>query len=359
MKKRLIIFSATVCCIIASAFALCGCGVVNKREDLSYKTIYIKNPWGQIVSIGIDEKDDLISIALDVTRAVTEFDVQGYGVLGYYNAAIGGSKYSLESFIDLPAGTVVYARYAPLSDYKINLYDEGAATDTAEPLFVVSQITFDADVGTTLPIPTEMPQGAAFDGWFGGENGDIRMTDDNGTLLPERKKFNEMGGYVTIKDDGRGKNMIIHPLFARYTYPKYTVTLDYGTEHGLEATERECAHGEVPDLPQLTDGDYIIKEWSTDALGYDVYDGAGVTEDITLYAIWRRHRYVGLWSGGEKIRELSLFEDDSVGLDEFGLEYPNKVFDGWYTDPEFDPSTRVYTAVYADYNALYAKWIDL
>ena len=202
------------------------------------------------------------------------------------------------------------------------------------------------------------------------ENPLIYTVTDKIVLINPTRNGYEFVGWANAENELLENNTIAKGtvgdivLYAKWSPKKFTIS--YNANGGIGSMEsREAYVGESFNLAQVafTNGKYKFAGWSTTPNGSPecsnmaLYTmGAG---NVTLYAVWTDTEFTIQWvlNGGEN--NLSNPKGYNLDMVRFDLLAPNRtgyIFDGWYTDSDFQ--TRITEIVCSDRKnyVLYAKW---
>ena len=154
-------------------------------------------------------------------------------------------------------------------------------------------------------------------------------------------------------------------LYAQWVQPVITFDVNGGTG---EMEPQAVPYGvatELEPVGTIEREGYEFVEWNTDPEGrgdsYDAGDSITVTEDLTLYAMWKGDKVLVKFdaNGGAVVKKVL---EVVVGLP-YGDELPQKSikknyeFDGWWTAKEGGTEVDEYTIVTYPYDhTLYAHW---
>lgn len=144
-------------------------------------------------------------------------------------------------------------------------------------------------------------------------------------------------------------------LYALWEKEEYTVTFN----NEGDITTAKVKYEENAVAPTLSKEHYTFEGWFTEPEFTNEWDFDSdlVTEAITLFAKWEIKKYnVTVYSFGEEIEELSITYNELItGLPSLNEE--GYVFDGWYSDSDFENEWNVATGKIQGDMTLYAKWI--
>lgn len=132
-------------------------------------------------------------------------------------------------------------------------------------------------------------------------------------------------------------------------------------------------HGDAIDPQSIVDGSfatqpevsviqsYAFRGWYTDSSCQTLYDfNTPVTEDIVLYAKWVNVVTVTFFTNAEGIEVPSVIIDRGTTTTLPELTRDGFVFEGWYSDSNFTPSSQCTSNTYFNKDTtLFAKWIKL
>ena len=259
---------------------------------------------------------------------------------------------------ELPSSGVLYVQGVGKSvELRSHTYSPNQLQDFGMPLT--------ANFGSTWPekLPVVEKEGYTFYGWSVGTLGLIAGPD--GTVFEQYRKIDESyidRGLTVIRNQQTKEilslRLYISPVLRENT-AFATVTYDYNDSSYRVV---EVARKKGKDISEFTAPTPALdmKElvgWSTDRDTYVPYTGA-VTENMTLYAIWRDYRYafVTEWRGQERIEKV--LSGDQLVLTLSARE--GYTFAGWY-DNEACLGEALQINGIVSYGALkphyFAKWI--
>ncbi len=298
--------------------------------------------------------------SVDLTAEnVTIDDYHTYA--GLYTAPEGGTcvfdangKRMADS--ELPSNGILYARGAGMQiEVRSHTYSASELQSFGAP----ATVTFGSKWPDQLPVLQK--EGYTFLGWSVGL---YYITDSQGNVFERYRNIDESyierGGLKVVRNQSTNEIMTLRlflsPVFREKTV---TVTYDYNDasyrQYNLEV-RKGTDSGELK-APQTARDGFELVGWSTQRDSYVPYTGA-VTEDMTLYAIWREYRYafVTEWRGQEFIQKV--FKGD-----ELIIATPVRAgytFGGWY-DNEACLGAAIEVNGPISYGALrphyFAKWI--
>jgi len=243
---------------------------------------------------------------------------------------------------------VLYCRWESQA-FDLSLNPDGGKLSAYENA-VISGVLYETNV-PNLPVPEK--EGFDFLGWKNA-NG-VFVSDGEGRILEGKTTLNAID--YPFRD---GSNTV--GLTAAYDVKKLTVTLFYAYDR--QETRTVVYNEALHDLPTGDDGSQTLVGWSNNPYGRrgDAFlELEGVTEDLTLYAVYVPYRIVTLVYTEENNEQVKVYQD----LNEYGLPTDDSIADenpgyyctGWYTDPSFAGSAKVNSVYYADWvTACYAKW---
>jgi uncharacterized repeat protein (TIGR02543 family) len=235
------------------------------------------------------------------------------------------------------------------------LNDSISLTARWEP--VVYTVSFDANEGTlasestisvpyasTLsPLPIPEKEGHDFLGWY---NGTKRIT--NGAEFLE-------GASVFTTDSYLIENGNV-TLTAKYDRKTMNVVFDYN-DGSYEQKNLEILYGhKIPEneFPEKDTGDRVLIAWSTAPNTIIEFDGE-VTENITLYAIWKNYKVFEFYEQQDVIsKSVRVYEGDSLQL--YSPEKVGYTFDGWYFSTLYNGVPIASLDYSAPNTKLYAKF---
>jgi uncharacterized repeat protein (TIGR02543 family) len=140
---------------------------------------------------------------------------------------------------------------------------------------------------------------------------------------------------------------------------KHSVTFNMNG-HGDAIGPQSIVDGRVATEPEVSDiRSYAFRGWYTDSSCQTPYDfNTPVTRDIVLYAKWVNVVTVTYFTNAEGIEVPSVIIDRGTTTTLPELTRDGFVFEGWYSDPNFTPSSQCTSNTYFNNDTnLYAKWI--
>lgn len=267
---------------------------------------------------------------------------EGYTFEGLYDASVGGVQVvDAQGYLTLsPTRDMkLWAQWTP-NRYTI-VFDpaEGELTGTAE-----RTVPYDSALAA-FPVPTR--EGYDFIGWRSGTE---LVCGADGVPTSERSRFNFM--LYTMGEDGQ-----VH-LEAEWARRRLTVVLDYA-DGVRDPDTLTVDYGDtlaLSSLPMTAEGGYAIRMWSYTRNGTQPVsaDIVGLTDDLTLYAVWDRYASVQFVVTKDEIKGERIFASEP-----YDVPVPTREgyrFLGWYTSQTYDgtPVDRMdYTTAQPTY---YAKW---
>lgn len=225
------------------------------------------------------------------------------------------------------------------------VFDPGAGS---MDLSLTRQSFYYDEAITLLPVPTP-PVGMKFVGWQNGEE----MVSDGERVREEKRRLN-LDGYSFTGDEIRlsakyeplvlkVKFVSLRPDGVMETFPE--IEVEYGTAFDPSW---------YPALPERTGCEAV--GWSLLQGSAIVYQPDVVTEDLTLYAIWKNYRIFRLYYAlDEEPQEFKIYEGE-----EKALPVPQRAgreFTGWYTNRNFTGLPVEYVNYRTSYENFYARWI--
>lgn len=271
-------------------------------------------------------------------------DRTGYDFLGLFTEPSGGSMV-YNAFgscqILLEKNMTVYAQWAPKT-YRITFDGRDVAVPDG---YKTLEVTYDSELSA---FPTLEKEGYIFEGW---EDSEGNLYSNGAEIMSAKKVFNAEN--YAIGDDADYMT-----LYARFTVKKYTVTLDYND--GTYRTETlEVDHGKPlteEQRPAEDTGSSRIVAWTAMAGSTEDFRGV-VTQNMTLYAVWREYRVTTLNDTSGQEYKVEIFKDEPLDLTTYnGVTLPGYELEGWYTSPTYggNPVTEItYATAEQTY---YAKW---
>ena len=134
---------------------------------------------------------------------------------------------------------------------------------------------------------------------------------------------------------------------------RYTVSFDSNGGSFVEPQKVECGKKATKPANPTKDG-YDFIDWVDENNDHWVFNGYGITSDITLYALWAASHYtISLNPNGGSVDNPTI---EVTYLDSFVLPIPTRndyYFDGWYLGDELITSSSY---VYNHDISIIAKW---
>lgn len=333
MKKKLLLI-LTVLTLVSSALLLSGCGNSEEESDGSYTITYYYLNSATPVTVEVTDSE---SFTLSPPSRI------GYTFQGLYDSETAGTQIvngQGKLNITLNRDMTLYAQWEA-KDYHVFL-------DTAGGELVGSEKNktygYDSDL---VALPLAVKEGYNFLGWA---MGDVLYTDASGLVSVDKQKFNNEN-YVF----GDGDVAILTAMWERRMM---TVTYNYNDVTYTTKTVELYYGGTLP-LSELL----FIDTGAKETLGWSYSTSSGVlinaditniTEDITLYAVWRSYKVVQFVESDSAVSEKKIYSDVLNEL--YVPERGGYAFEGWYTSPSYggNPVTAVQYFNAAD--KYYAKW---
>ena len=342
MKSRILTALLALLLLVACTllFAACGGGGDEPGGDeggTTY-TVYCFKSEGAAA--------EEIKISAEKGNAIAPASKAHYKFLGYYTAEgtqiFNASGKQVEGLL-IDKSITVYARFEPISYTVTFVVGEGTM-----PQGAATSVTLNADAWQMVaPVPTAPLQTLQFEGWY-NKDFTVQYVGEHGTV--DYSKFN-LGEDLAISN-GEIK------LYAKYDTRTVKVTIDYN-DFTTNPKQIEVVYGSV--LGDLTDHKIADRENKKEIVGfstsqYELIPPTGaLTEDITVYAIWKNYKYVTVIY--ESFDE-ELFKVYDGGVNGAELPVPQKPgysFDGLYTSPNYSGNPVEYVSFYALADTYYAK----
>jgi len=259
-----------------------------------------------------------------------------------------------------------YAYWKPITVVISLVHTDGARFD--DGTFRKEIVTdYEAMLPTVLPIGKD-EYGFVHSRWYSYLiNGELcrskKVTDDNGVLNQEVEKVSDL-----CTQPPKDNMVYTVTLWSTASWSmsldnNRIVTLDFGagvTEKlqyraGEDLTNYHLWYEET--------GDRELVGWATHPTerGEYVTDIENLSEDVTLYAVWRYYRDITLHIHNGKTQKLRVYQNEPLVL----FEAPALVgtgFENWYTDSQFNTvASRIITYENAatDYYAKYVPKAEL
>jgi len=266
----------------------------------------------------------------------------GYVFNGLFDSKQGGTMYVDELGIcqlEMTGDMTLYAQWKAIPHY-IVFEAPGATLNTGEDELEVAY----GSTLQTFPIPVK--QGFTFVGW---EDSDGVRYSNGGAVLREKQNFTDRI-YQIVENTVR--------LYARFETKQLTVTFDFNDSRYLKK-ELSLVYGQsIPEdqFPDLDTGSSIIIGWSAVPGSSEPYRGS-VTEDLTLYPIWKDYRVITLNDTFGNQVQVQVYRNEPIDLKTFDLlDRPGYRAEGWYTSSSYSGLPITELTYTLSSSILYAKW---
>jgi len=296
---------------------------------------------------------------VSLTAENTEID-DYHTYTGLYTAPVGGTCVfgadgKRMANAELPSSGVLYARGVGRN---INVQSQSYSASELQAFGAPKTVTFGERLPEKLPVVEK--EGYTFAGWGVGTLGLI--TDKDGVVFEQYRTIdqNYIDRAIKVIRNQQTKEFMSLRLYLTPYFDEIpvTVTFDYN-----DGTYRQTAVSRLKgkplsdfDIPAPAKDMVELVGWSTDPHEYVPFEGV-VSEDVTLYAIWRdyRYAYVTEWKGQERIEKVADGETLVLGTP----EREGYTFDGWYDNeyyiglPIADPNAVPYGSLRQHY---WVRW---
>lgn len=331
MKKSLI-------CILTLVLALVLClGITScQNESGPVKVTYHLMDGSDLVSWFIVDTDGSFTFQ-PLTR-------DGYIFGGLYDSPEDGVQVidkDGKALVGLKRDTTLYVRWEPLP------YD--VTFDPGEGELVSSAPESFASGEELIALPVADRVGYEFTGWYQGE---VQVTDGTGLVLEDMKIFT-LDKY-TLSDEG------VVELTAKWTLRQITVTFDYNDgsfrtetvtlDYGSTLSLSDFPHIDLADETKETKGWAYARNTAT-LVEEDLDE---LTEDVTVYAVWRHYRVFTFVETDTKTEHVKVYADGGESL--YTPVRPGYDFDGWYTSTTFSGNPVRSITYSSTHDTYYARW---
>lgn len=255
----------------------------------------------------------------------------GYGFIGWYTSAIGGSQITNSSTVSITANQTLYAHWTTGNIYTVSFDGNGGSVSSSS-----KTVTYGSTYGT-LPTPTRT--GYDFVGWYTSVSGGSQITSSSTVGITSNQT-----------------------LYAHWSPKIYTLSYN-GNGGSVSSTVYIVAYGSTyGTLPTPTRAGYDFLGWYTSAIGGSQITSSSVVsiaENHTLYAHWSPKTYIVTYNAnGGSVSSPS--KTVTYGSTYGTLPIPIRTgygFAGWYTAATGGIQITSSSAVNITANqTLYAHW---
>ena len=267
----------------------------------------------------------------------------GNTFLGYYTADgvqyFDGTGRQISGLM-VADGMQFFAKYEPYKyTIEFNAQSGYFEDNTTEKSVTVS---YGDDLSQLIPSVHTLNPKYELDGYY-DELGTRRYT--NGTVAE-----------FSLDNLGNGETLKLH---AKFKVRELTVTLNYND--GVSWNDKiTVKYGEkIGDLSAYhkADGDMEIATWSTSHM-YEQPLPEAITEDITIFAMWRKYVYVDFMYPGNVIKSQKVYVADGKSCIFPSGDIAGYKLQGWYENAELsgEPVSGIYESNLK--SVYYGKWSD-
>ena len=267
----------------------------------------------------------------------------GYTFTGAFNSYNGGSMFynsQGEQLLEIKKNVILYAQWDPIEvKFLFDAMEGSLSEGDSTKLYL-----YDSEI-TNLPIPTL--EGYDFVGWF--DSNDLQCTDSFGNALEQFKILNYQNYSINEEKEIN--------LYAKYKVKICTITFDF--QDGSYYYEKlEYPYNTMVDKNQfpalVDDGNKRMLGWSTHPVEMLEMNWE-IKDNITLYAVWEYYKNILLYDDSELVDEIEvIMNKDQIELPV--LERDGYIFDGWYSDVNFNGPVITKISYGSNFDCLYAKW---
>jgi len=340
MKKRLTLLLLALL-LTALTLTLCACGgddTPGGSTGTTYTVYCFKSE---------DSAAEEIKVGTGEGNTIVPAKKAHYKFLGYYTAegtqVFDASGRQVQGLL-IDKNITVYAHFEPI-DYTVTfVVGEGTLPEGSQ-----TSVTLNADSWQLIvPVPEAPNERTQFEGWY-NKDFTAEFAGRYGTV--DYTKFsldNELG---------ISNNEI--KLYAKYGKRTVTVKIDYN-DYTMDPKEIEVDYGELlGDLADLkinneTEGKEIVG-FSIDPYQFIPYEDP-LTEDITVYAVWKYYKQVKIHYGDLFPTEIfKVYEGDDMGAELPTPKKPGYRFDGFYDNASYAGNPIGYVPFHNLASAYHAK----
>ena len=269
-----------------------------------------------------------------------------YKFLGYYTAegtqVFTAAGKQVEGLL-IDRDITVYARFEPIEYTVTFVVGEGSL-----PEGTVTSVKINAETWQlTAPVPTAPMDTLQFEGWY-NKDFTVQYVGEHGTVDYTKFKLGESIGLVN--------NEI--KLYAKYDTRTVTVTVDYN-DFVTAPKEIEVVYGNVlGDLAAYKIDDEVNKKeivgFSTSR--YEMVSHTGpLTDDITVYAIWKNYKYVTVSYDAFDDELFKVYDGGVNGAELPTPKKPGFKLDGLYLTASYSGNPVTYVSFQSLATHYYAK----
>ena len=342
MKSRILTSLLALLLLAACAFVLAACGgggndVGGDSGGTTYTVYCFKSEEGAAEEIKVGaEKGNTLAPA---KKAYYKF-------LGYYTAegtqVFTAAGKQVEGLL-IDRDITVYARFEPIEYTVTFVVGEGSL-----PEGTVTSVKINAETWQlTAPVPTAPMDTLQFEGWY-NKDFTVQYVGEHGTVDYTKFKLGESIGLVN--------NEI--KLYAKYDTRTVTVTVDYN-DFVTAPKEIEVVYGNVlGDLAAYKIDDEVNKKeivgFSTSR--YEMVSHTGpLTDDITVYAIWKNYKYVTVSYDAFDDELFKVYDGGVNGAELPTPKKPGFKLDGLYLTASYSGNPVTYVSFQSLATHYYAK----
>lgn len=338
-KKILPVLLILLCATLLLIFTATACGKDEEPETGKILVSFYTDPKATAV-VSAYRQESLMAgnvfLSILPTRA-------GYTFNGLYNSETGGVQVVNERGIlnvSITVNTTLYAQWTAQQCSLVLDPGDGALRENESRLTVTW-----GSAMPQLPVPTR--EGYDFVGWYAGDN--IPLTDGNG--YPQQD-----AGYLDENFPVTPENNRI-TLTAHYKTKQLTLTLDFN-DGTYETVVLSYEYGTTPDpvdFPKRDEDGRELSGWSLSRSSNEPFSGR-MTEDITLYAVWREYRVISFYSMPDGAPETLRVYRDADAVRKPDPQRDGYNFCGWYTNKLYSGNPTDSFSYGSAYDTYYAKW---
>lgn len=342
MKKSRIITALLALLLLMAGVLLltaCGGGTESGSESSKTYTVYCyKSEDGTAA--------EEIKISSERGNTVAPVKKDHYTFLGYYTAEgtqiFNASGKQVEGLL-IDRNVTVYARFEPIEYTVTFVVGEGSFPEGTSTSVKVSAENWQM----IAPVPTAPTSTLQFEGWY-NKDFTVQYVGEHGTV--DYTKF-ALSQPLSISN----KEI---KLYAKYDTRTVKVTIDYN-DFMTAPKELEVVYGNVlGDLASYRVDNEIEKReivgFSTSR--YEMVPHTGpLTDDITVYAIWKNYKYVTISYDTFDDELFKIYDGGVNGAELPVIRKPGYELDGFYTSPTYSGNPVTYISFQSLANRYYAK----